>query len=42
MDRRHPHTRQLHQTIERIWKTQKIKRKIDGESFWGYPDLKLS
>ena len=42
IDRRHPQARQLHQTIERIWKTQKIKRKIDGESVWGYPDLKLS
>jgi hypothetical protein len=42
IDRRHPQARQLHQTIERVWKTAKIKRKIDGESVWGYPDLKLS
>ena len=30
IDRRHPQARQLHQTIKRVWKTAKIKRKIDG------------
>ena len=42
LDRRHPHTRQLHQTIERVWKVTKVRKRIGDEQFYGYENLKLS
>ena len=42
LDRRHPHTRQLHQTIERVWKCTKIRKRINDEQCYGYEGLKLA
>lgn len=42
LDARHPQLKQLHQTIQRVWKVDKIRKRIGDNPAYGYEGLKLS